>query len=194
MKSKTILLVLSTILLFSGCKKDEEGQPTPTGIVLSNTGAEQGSGGMPDDWWFRNGPYQVGWTSEEAFEGDNSIKITSDSSDDDDFGFWAISSTEGIEEGRRLRLQVSVKTVGVEGEGASIVIRGDDTTTPQGSAELFISTQGDIYIGGTSDWKDYSVDLEDFISPTIQSITVYLVLLPNTSGTVYFDNIRLTYI
>ena len=200
MKTNFFILFSAILLVTFSCKnEDDDGgpitpDPEPSGpIVVNNTGFEDFPGGWPDGWWHRNEPYTVEWTDEESFSGTYSVTIQSDTLIDD-FNFWGQTITENIQVGRKLRLRVNVKTVNVEGEGASIVIRGDTTPTPEGSAELFISTQGDVFIGGTHNWKEYSVELEDTIPASIRSITVYMVLLPYTTGQIYFDDIILEYI
>ena len=201
MKRNFLLLSFSFLLILNwSCKKDDDGavvveddNPIPAGpIVVNNTGFEYSPSGWPDGWWHRNEPYKVEWTNEDAFSGNYSVSITSDTLVDD-FNYWGQTITENIQPGKKLILRVNIKTVNVEGEGASIVIRGDNTPTPQGTAELFISTQGDIFIGGTHNWKEYSVKLEEPISPSILSISIYLVLLPYTTGQIFFDDITLTY-
>lgn len=200
MKTNLILLLLTALCFTFSCKNEDDNggpinpDPEPTGpIVVNNAGFEDFPTGWPDGWWHRNEPYKVEWTDEEAFSGSHSVTIQSDTLIDD-FNFWGQTITENIQTGKKLRLRVNIKTVNIEGEGASIVIRGDNTPTPEGSAELFISTQGSLYIGGTHNWKEYSVELEDSISAAIQSITVYMVLLPNTTGQIYFDDIILEYL
>ena len=71
------------------------------------------------------------------------------------------------------------------------MIRGDDTYQPSGSAEAFATTQGEIPITGVQDWTEYSVTLGSVPSQA-KSLTVYLVFLPQTTGTVAFDAASLT--
>ena len=88
-------------------------------------------------------------------------------------------------------LEVKIKS-NLIGEGISIVIRGDNTVHPTGTAEQFVTTQGSSPISGTFDWTDYGVKLAN-VDASTQSLTVYLVYLQNTTGEVYFDDISLTY-
>ncbi|MCP5062295.1 MAG: hypothetical protein GY936_07525, partial [Ignavibacteriae bacterium] len=83
-----------------------------------------------------------------------------------------------------------VKSENISGEGIAIAIRCDDTITPRNVAELFSTTQNNVKIEGTFDWSTYSVSM-DTIPEDIKSITIYLIYLRNTSGTVYFDDINL---
>lgn len=195
---KYLIWIAFTAFLFFGCKKEDDEmivEPAPSvPIVLTNTGIELvDNAGIPIDWWYRAGPYDLFTTDTTAFNGNQSAGLTSSDSTSADFGYWAQSTSENIQSGRKLRLRVNIKTENVIGEGASIVIRGDDAPAPAGNAELFESTEGDIFIGGTHNWKEYRVTLERPISPSIQSITVFVVLLPYTTGTVFFDDVILEY-
>lgn len=53
------------------------------------------------------------------------------------------------------------------------------------------STQGEVPITGLKDWTEYRVTLNE-VPSRIESLTVYLLFLPNTTGTVYFDEVSLT--
>jgi hypothetical protein len=57
----------------------------------------------------------------------------------------------------------------------------------------FASTQSDEIITGINDWQTSELILYD-IPQGVTIINVYLVLLHNTSGIVYFDDIELTII
>lgn len=93
--------------------------------------------------------------------------------------------------GKSLSLSVRIKGQ-LEGEGVSIVIRGDDSPLADGSREQFATTQGNSPIGGAFNWTKFSIGLGT-VEPNIQSITVFLVYLPNTTGNVYFDDVSLTF-
>lgn len=193
---KYLTWIILASIFFLGCNKEDDdgGTPGPTGpIELANTGLEDINNGLPVGWWSNPGPYELFTTDTTAFNGAYSAGLTSNDSTAQDFGFWAQTITDNIQVDKKLRLRVNIRAENVVGEGASIVIRGDNTLVPQGPAELFITTQDDLYIGGTHNWKEYRVALEDPITSDIQSITVYVILLPNTSGTIFFDDIILEY-
>ena len=80
-----------------------------------------------------------------------------------------------------------MKVAGIEGEGIALAIRADDTSLENGEAEGFATTRSLALIEGTRDWSTYSVQISGLAS-TVDQITVYLMYLPNTSGTVYFDD------
>jgi hypothetical protein len=87
-------------------------------------------------------------------------------------------------------LRARVRT-DLTGRGVSLVIRGDDTPRPADSAEAFATTQGRLTISGASGWVEQVVRL-DRLPTEMQSVTVYLVFLPGTTGTVTFDAVELT--
>lgn len=92
--------------------------------------------------------------------------------------------------GRRLRLAARVRRVGVVGPGFALALRGEDATrAPRGG--VFASTQGRIDIFGTADWTEYSVRLEE-LDASVGRVSVFLMLLPETRGTVYVDDVTLT--
>lgn len=96
-----------------------------------------------------------------------------------------------IPTGKSLTLRVRIKGQ-LEGDGVSIAIRGDDTSNISGVGEQFATTQGPSPISGTFNWTEYGLNL-DTIEPNIKSLTVYLIYLPNTTGTVYFDDVSLVF-
>lgn len=99
--------------------------------------------------------------------------------------------SENIPYGKKLKYTVKIKTENLEGQGAAIAIRCDDDQS--GRAAQFETTEGKIDIKGTSDWKYYTVELNERVRPDIKEITVYVLFLSNTTGTLYFDDASLIY-
>jgi len=194
MKSKLLLLIVgifvALLIAFTlqSCSKDDV-QPVQ---IISNEDVETGST-TPNGWWFSSGlnNYNVTWTEEQSFSPKKSLKMSTQTLNSDNFAFWAQTITTNIPVGKDVTLKVKVKS-NLVGEGISIVIRGDDSTYPDGSAEQFKTTQGTFPISGTFDWKEQSTRMTK-VGENIKSLTVYLVYLPNTAGEVYFDDISLTY-
>lgn len=62
---------------------------------------------------------------------------------------------------------------------------------PPQEADQYLNS-GSLGIEGTTDWTTYSLELDEPVGVDMTSITVYLLLLPDTSGTVYFDDASLT--
>lgn len=183
-----LLTFLITPLLLSNCKKDDV-QP---GQLISNSDVEVGSL-TPNGWWFftGEGKYNVTWTDTESFSPRKSLKISTQTAESTEFAFWAQTINTNLPTGKSVTLKVKVKG-NMTGVGISLVIRGDDTSNPSGAAEQIVSTEGTSPISGTFDWTDYSIKLGN-VEVSTQSITIYLVYLPNTTGEVYFDDISLTF-
>jgi hypothetical protein len=97
-----------------------------------------------------------------------------------------LSETNAV--GKDLTFNVKIKGDNLVGQGVSIVIRIDGV-----SSQLQISsTEGSQNIVGTFDWKSYSIKLAS-VSSQAKTIYVFLVLLPNTTGKAYFDDVSFTY-
>ncbi len=208
-----LIIILTVGLMFSGCAKEEppftpetesnpEDDPAnddPSNIIqmLNNINAENESGPL-DFWWNYSGnsnEYISTWASNYYVSSNHSLKINciSSISDINSLGFWAQTINSNIPIGKQLTLKAIIKIENVIGDGVSIAIRGDDTTFPSDMAEVFSTTEGQVNINGTKDWTEYGVVLDN-VPSNIKSITVYLILLYNTTGTAYFDDITLTYI
>jgi len=160
--------------------------------TLMNGGFESGNP-WPSYWWRGGkgyGAFAFQWHGVESWEGDRAVSISRGDASDEDFAFWAQTLFAQDFLGRDATLKVRIKT-DLSGEGVSIVIRGDDTYQPTGYAEAFATTQGDVSITGAQDWTEYSVTLGSVPART-KSLTVYLVFLPETTGTVAFDAASLT--
>ena len=186
-----LLLVLVSILFVTSCwlnpDDDQEIQ------LLQNTNVEDGTTD-PLYWNYgQTGTCPDEWATTHYRSSSHSLKVSCATSDSGNWGYWCQVVTDNLPIGSKPILKAYIKTDSLNGEGASIAIRGDDTTTPEGYAEVFTSTGDSIPIQGTMDWTLFSIQLNEVVPSDIESITVYLILLPNTSGDVYFDDITLTY-
>ena len=191
--SKTLLFVLLVITLLS-CKNNSS---TVSPSELSSNGSiESGF----QNWYFgydnahpkNPNNYAYGFTEEFAASPKNSLKINcSKLTNDTAFCFYSQSiSSTNIKVGSKLTLKVKIKTLNIVGEGVSIAIRGDKTGANLPSV-FFKTTQGLSQITGNQDFKEYSVSLESYAGDADQ-IILFLVYLPKTTGSVYFDDISLT--
>lgn len=190
LKLKLLLLLVLPLSILS-CEKDDI-QDGSANELLSNGDLEIGSG--TPNGWFRNAPCpsaSFDWTDEEAFSPSKSIKISNSTPETDCISFWGQSFNTDIPTGKSLTLRVRIKGQ-LEGDGVSIAIRGDDTPQVAGNGEQFATTQGNSPISGTFNWTEFRVSM-GAIESNIQSITVYLIYLPNTTGTVYFDDVSLVF-
>ena len=182
------LISFMFLLLFSSCD-DDPANPDVIQLLI-NSSVEAGSQ-RPNKWFANtnNGNYVTAWSSEHAFSGTKSLKITSDN-DVGEFAYWYQSFNDDIPYGRRLKLSSMIKLENVDpnSEGVSIAVRGDDDL---GKSVFFYTSQGDIPIHGNEDWKSYSIEMKSNIPEDVSKLWVFLILLNDTKGTVYFDDIKL---
>lgn len=181
--TNTFTLIFISIILLFACSDNDDPNPVQ---LLDNPSVEDGSQ-SPFNWFKNEGSYQTNWTDEHAFEGNRSLKISSDN-DIGDFGYWGQTIVEDIPYGKKLRFSCQIKLEGVAGEGVSIALRGDSDT----DGVFFYTTQGDDYIAGTEDWQKYSIEMPwDPVSDEVTKLLVFVILLDDTEGTVYFDDFEL---
>ena len=166
-------------------------QTVPT-LELQNTSAENGAS-RPDDWWHGGrgqGSYDFAWSDTQASSGLRSLGVGRVDESAAEFGFWAQTIDATNFAGGSAELTVRIRSTGLAGQGAAIAIRIDDTPRPQGFAEAFATTQGNRSIIGSGGWKMYNVSLRS-VPADARSVTVYLIHLTGTSGSVYFDEMSL---
>ncbi|MCK8496103.1 hypothetical protein M0L20_29825 [Spirosoma sp. RP8] len=198
MKSLRLLLalpVLTSSLFLAACKKEETQPQTalPANGLLVNGNIDQSAQG----WFFGtdstkptnpNG-YTSGASTEAYSSPQYSLKIScSQVKDTATFCFYGqqFIPFKTIPIGAKLTLTAKIKTALV-GPGVSLAIRGDKGNT---SAVVFVSSQDKTSITGTRDFTEYSVTLDSFPGG-IDNLLVYLVYLPKTTGSVYFDDLSL---
>ncbi len=190
------ILVVFVPFLSLTCKNSTEPdlfEPFPGIQILNNSNVEEGSG-SPNNWLFwpsSNQSYSGARTRDQAFSASQSLRIHSNHITTTSGSFWAQTIVSDIPVGKSLTLKAWIKLENVVGKGIALAVRGDNTTAPTDSAEVFSSTEENIVISGTEDtWIPYTVTLPA-VPADIKSIVVYLLFLPETSGTVYFDDITL---
>lgn len=164
--------------------------------LIENNTAEYGSSIQSS--WRMSGKSKTGgvckpeWTMEEAYSGSRSLKIDNPDTNKN-WGYWFQTITRDIPIGKKLSLSACIKTIDLEGVGAAIAIRGDDTIKRSGPDEYFFTTQKKQNIRGTKDWNEYYLQTPDAILENIKCLTIFLLLLPGSKGIVYFDNITLDF-
>lgn len=160
--------------------------------LIKNGALEEGTM-FPKDWQsYSNENYKTEWTKSKSNSGNYSLKISS-TKKVTSFAYWCQIIKKNIKVAKNPKLKLFIKTKNITGKGVSFAIRCDDTETPDGDAELFVSSESLFNIKGTKNWTEYSIELEDKINFKIKCITVYLLMLPDTKGKVYYDDISLTY-
>jgi hypothetical protein len=177
------------IITLNGCEKERDQK-----IELIINGTVESGSLMPDGWWFGRGHanFNVFWTDQVSLSPSRSLGISTQVADSLQFAYWGQTISDNIPVGENVTLKVKIKVNNVMGRGLSIAIRGDITNSPSGGSEQFVTSQYATRISGTFDWKEYSIRMSN-IKASIQSLTVYLIFLPNTTGEAYFDNISLYY-
>ena len=173
------------------CKKNDGLNPVQ---ILVNTDVETGTL-APNSWGAdpgTSGVYSLEWTKDIAFSSTHSLKISAQNSTSPGFSYWYQAFQGEMPNGKDLILSAKIKGDNLTGQGVSIAIRGDNSIPATSNGSQFMTTQGATSIQGTFDWTTYSVKLTNLSSDT-KRLYVFLVYLPNTTGTVYFDDITLTH-
>ncbi len=99
---------------------------------------------------------------------------------------YSFSPPTSLRVGRSLTLKAKVRLDQVQGKGISLVLRGDRKGR---TAVLIASTEGQIPMRGTADFTEYSVTLP--YTTGVDSLTIYLLMRPNTTGAVTFTDVSL---
>jgi hypothetical protein len=186
---RTAFSLVVFVFLFGCSKKSIE--PSPAQLLL-NGDMEAGTS-WPDQWFIATPAsipttdFSTSWSTDQFSSPGHSLSIartvTPNSTD-----FYSLGQTVIVDEsGKTLTFSVKIKGVNLAGDGVSIAIRTDTSTTQD---LQFSTTQGQTSITGTFDWKTFSVKLTG-VQSSVEYIDVYLVFLPNTTGTVYFDDAEL---
>ncbi|HEX5172362.1 MAG TPA: hypothetical protein VFW11_24470 [Cyclobacteriaceae bacterium] len=188
MKTSTFrfaMILLFSLSLISGCE-DESNSGNPE--LVQNPSIENGNQ-SPSSWFpsdYADSDTQVIWSDVQAYDGIRSLQLSSDNADAS-AGWWGQTYEDKIPHGKKLRLSCKIKLDNVVGDGVSIAFRGDNNTKP----EFFYSTQGKINITGNHDWEEFSVEMDTKIPDTVVRIYIFLIMLNNTTGSVYFDDVSL---
>lgn len=195
---KSHFLFFILINLFASCKEDEEVvEPTPDPIFLFEDGNFEAE---PNKWEFTHqkaldGPvpdgHHEGKIDNKNFmtPGNYSLSISSNSIGEADyFSTWIyfidiVPLINGdFNENMKLVFKATVKGENLEGIGVSVAM--DQLSK---DASTFRTTQGRQTISGTFDFIEYSLTAPFDLNT--QTLALYLVMLNETTGTVYFDNI-----
>jgi hypothetical protein len=181
---KTFLLLLIFSLFFA-CKKDEEPVQSVKDNLLQTSDLET----FP---FFYNSGMTIGfdteWTTEESSSPTHSLKIYRAKFDTTVLNYWYQYYMGPMPFRETLTLTANIKTDSLNGQGVALAIG-----CMAGSVKRqFVNTQGDKIINGTTGWNSYSVELPD-LAGDVTNIIVYMVYLPGTTGTAYFDDITLTH-
>lgn len=184
-------IVVSIFLLgfLAACTETPSEPSTP--FALANGGFEAGDD-APDPW-FSGATDPAGfiasWQDGSAYQGTRFARISRTQGTTTHYAFWAQTIRADEFVGGPVTLRARIRTE-LAGDGVALVIRGDDTETPSGESDAFVTTNGTLSITGSSAWQEWSVTLDEL--PTgIVSITVFLIFLPQTTGVADFDQVEL---
>ncbi len=183
---KNLFLILFSLSFLFACQPEPVLEPD----LLTNNDFEESDNDYTG-WFANNSAGAVAISREEARSGDQSIVLRSLASGNN-ISFIA-QNFRDFEPGKKVKLSAFIKLEELEGEGLSIVVRGD-TDDPNPSAEWFHTTQGRVLITGDHKWEEYTLTTDDVIPASITNLTVYIVYLPNTSGSAWVDDISLNYV
>ncbi len=200
------LFVFTIVLFFGGCQDNKNTivQPDNTqqdkGKVMigsesplyetSFTNGDMDNG--TDGYWkgsYLISAYQFNYSGKEYVSPTHSLNINASGAAPNSFAYWAQTFDASAFAGKKASVKVNVKYSDVEGDGVMIVLRGDDSELPQGTAEAFSTTQNKIIMNGSSSWRTVEVDL-DPVPEGIKSLTIYM-LISAGSGSVYFDDLSI---
>ncbi len=185
---KNIFVISLLLMMLFACKST--GDADPGTFTLLNGSAEKGFAG-PSGWGRKEGDnvYFI-WAKNEFHSGERSLKIQQ-KKPKRVFSAWTQTVSKNIPHGEKLTLRVFIRTEDVKGPGVVIAMRGDITKQKNGSGEMFVTSHRKKIINGSADWMEYSISFKEPIRNDIKSITVSLILLKKTTGSVYFDDVEL---
>lgn len=191
-------MTLAVLGLALGCGDGGDGvtQPVegpgalePGEQILTNGSVEQGLMGWSSV--LAGERHRAEWTTDAATDGFHSLSIVSEGTYDGHFSFWVQNVEVRVETPVQLELQLQMRMEQVDGQGIVFVMHGDDTLLNEGEVETVATTEFDRDYTGTADWQPVSLVLPD-VTSSVHWIRLYLILAPETTGTAYFDDIRLT--
>ena len=193
MKNILQMLVLCLLVIFSfSCQKNTSSEPLIN--LLTNGNIENDVFTWKVFFSPQSNPNTsiVESTEEFSFSPKKSLKISCPKVNDNAaFSYFVQDiSAANLKAGSKLTLTAKVRGVNLIGNGVSIALRGDATTGAAGT-RFFKTTQDITPLRGTFDFREVTLSLDSY-EGNADRIIVFLLLLPNTIGTVYFDDISLT--
>lgn len=184
---KKLAIIVFIIFTIISCEKKKD----PVEMIKDNDVEN-----LALDAWLRIPPsatsadFELIRTTDEYASPTHSLKISKPTLDDS-LAYFGQYFSENLPLNKKLTLSAKIKCVNLNGYGASLVLSCYDS--PQSQTPIqFVSSQGQQLINGNTDWKEYSVTLDNLDS-SVKEIFVFLAFLTNTTGTVYFDDIHLLY-
>ncbi len=93
--------------------------------------------------------------------------------------------------GSAVELSVKVKTVNLQGNGFEIALQGHHRFNQDLG---FYRSSYDVTqeVSGDNDWTEYKINIYSF-PENINGMDIYLIMSPNTTGELYFDEVSLKF-
>ena len=134
--------------------------------------------------------YAGTWTDEHVVSPGYALRTNHEGElvDGGSFAYWRQTvSAPSYPLGARLSLKGEIRLNGIDGTGVALTVRANTTDS---EAVLLFTTFNLLTITGSHDFTQYMLDID--YPEGFDSITVFLILTGNTTGTVYFDDVTLT--
>lgn len=131
--------------------------------------------------------YDLSWTNEDAFDGEHSLKMTSNRATNQSFAFWNLAYAD-FEPGKPFNVKVRVKTVDMEGNGGmqvNMFARSKDRTSniSSGIGKLVNDTNGE--------WQTIEVSLDSSPNASVGVVDIYFLFNRGSTGTAYWDKLEI---
>ncbi len=142
-----------------------------------------------------NAPNNYTYRRTDAFaaSGQYSSMLKADDIDSPDEFWYLLQEIEptDIPVGAPVSLSVKVKTVDLSGNGFEIALSGTHEFEPF-SGIYRSSFDFTRHVQGDNDWQEYTLEVPAFPA-NMNRLRILLIISPNTTGEVYFDDVRLHY-
>lgn len=183
---RTSIILIPFLLVFISCGEELGDYVEPTNLI-------EGFSFESDDlsaWWNYHDPdddFTLERTQSDAFDGSSSLSITSASSSNNNFAFWQ-TQILSVDPGKTYKVTVRIKGENLDENSIVVNMFGR-------KAEDYSNTVSGLSgpLSPTSEWQEYTVQLDTPADEDTDLIDVYLLFTANKSGTVYFDKVELLY-
>jgi len=179
-------LLFPFLLIFASCGEDELGEYVEPNNLIEGYSFETDDLSSWYDFHDPDDDFVLERTQEEAFDGMSCLSITSESATNANFAFWQTQILD-IDPGKTYKVTVRIK--GENLDENAVVVNMFGRTVDYSNTVSGLS--GSLSL--TSDWQEYTVELNRPADEDTAFIDVYLLLAANKAGTVYFDKVELHY-
>jgi len=185
-KSTSFILFFCFLLFITACKKED--YTIPDNLLLGMSFEEPNLHPSIASFSLSSDNYTLERTNTEAFDGEQSLMIKSNTIQNNQFAYWLVRIYD-FEVGTTPTLKIRIKAEDIEGEGFLINMFGREKDTFEtvnfGSLTTKTSTE-------KNDWETFEIKMNKPLTDQVSQIDIYLFLLGGTQGTVYYDKFELT--